>query len=62
MLFFQNYSNLYPPNKTLCAQPKVRNILNFSVFVTNKLEILKLLTSRLNCSTILFSKKIKLLL
>ncbi|WP_342189643.1 hypothetical protein [Spiroplasma endosymbiont of Dilophus febrilis] len=19
MLFFQNYSNLYPPNKTLCA-------------------------------------------
>ncbi|WP_342189879.1 hypothetical protein [Spiroplasma endosymbiont of Dilophus febrilis] len=20
MLFFQNYSNLYPPNKTLCAQ------------------------------------------
>ncbi|WP_375315473.1 hypothetical protein [Spiroplasma endosymbiont of Tipula paludosa] len=23
MLFFQNYSNLYPPNKTLCARVKV---------------------------------------
>ncbi|WP_342189540.1 hypothetical protein [Spiroplasma endosymbiont of Dilophus febrilis] len=22
MLFFQNYSNLYPPNKTLCAPIK----------------------------------------
>ncbi|WP_342189399.1 hypothetical protein [Spiroplasma endosymbiont of Dilophus febrilis] len=24
MLFFQNYSNLYPPNKTLCAQLKTK--------------------------------------
>ncbi|WP_342189687.1 hypothetical protein [Spiroplasma endosymbiont of Dilophus febrilis] len=25
MLFFQNYSNLYPPNKTLCALSISRN-------------------------------------
>ncbi len=47
MLFFQNYSNLYPPNKTLCALTNIKksnknssNSANvYSNKQTNKLEI-----------------------
>ncbi|WP_342190038.1 hypothetical protein [Spiroplasma endosymbiont of Dilophus febrilis] len=34
MLFFQNYSNLYPPNKTLCAHMNsfTNKISNYFLF------------------------------
>ncbi|WP_342189929.1 hypothetical protein [Spiroplasma endosymbiont of Dilophus febrilis] len=35
MLFFQNYSNLYPPNKTLCAH--IRQTKN-STFIIDFLQ------------------------
>ncbi|WP_342189525.1 hypothetical protein [Spiroplasma endosymbiont of Dilophus febrilis] len=33
MLFFQNYSNLYPPNKTLCAQEYFASARQFTHIV-----------------------------
>ncbi|WP_342189924.1 hypothetical protein [Spiroplasma endosymbiont of Dilophus febrilis] len=38
MLFFQNYSNLYPPNKTLCARKNIKYITQYcaaSIFYLN---------------------------
>ncbi|WP_342189563.1 hypothetical protein [Spiroplasma endosymbiont of Dilophus febrilis] len=42
MLFFQNYSNLYPPNKTLCAHKMYRL---FKRYIINNINYLSWITS-----------------
>ncbi|WP_342189871.1 hypothetical protein [Spiroplasma endosymbiont of Dilophus febrilis] len=50
MLFFQNYSNLYPPNKTLCAQVQIY-MLKINKFLISIFLIFITTTPLISCSS-----------